>query len=176
MWWILGIVAICVGAFVLMVFIGGRFLGKEYVGQVTAIIDLPVEDVWKAVNDFQTNPVSANMCRSVSKTQEDKEEEVWVEDIGSTQISVTVQSRTEHQLVRNMQDRIVPMTAVCTVQLESMGQSCQITAKNEITIEDGTWHVPVFRCVLYFFSGAKKGMKAYVKNVAKNLSTQPKFS
>lgn len=177
---ILSIFAILVGLIVVTFvtfLIVGRFLRKEYSGEVEAILDRPLEDVWKAINDFDAHPVSAQMCRQVTHQQNAAGEDVWIEDIGSSKISVTIESRqVPNQLVRKMVDGSLPMISICAVDLESIGDGCRITASNAITVNDGTWHVPFFRSILFFFGMTRKGMKAYVTHVAKGLETKPEFS
>ena len=108
---------------------------------------------------------------------DDDGNEIWTEDNGSSQVTVRVVSRTDQQqLTREMIDGTVPMTATCEVSLESTGDGCRVTARNDITIEDGSWQVPVLRCMLFFFGRAEKGMKSYVIQLANHLETKPEFS
>lgn len=167
-----GVVVLTLVSFLIL----GRFLRKEYAGKVDATLDRPIEDVWQAILDFQSNPVSAKMCRSVTSEVRDGQE--WsVEDLGSSQVSVRVTARSEQEsITRKMQDNRIPMEAECKIELESTGEGCRVIASNRISVHDGSWQVPMIRSMLFLFGLASKGMKAYVTQLAHNLETKPEFN
>ena len=163
MWmWIVGVPV----GLVVVVFVVGSLLPSDY--RVRGHVDLALSpaELWKRLTDIEKHPMSANMARNVEVLPQENGLPVWIEDIGSTKIRVrsTVLDEPVH-VVRKMEDEIVPMTAHTEFTISPNGDGSRVAVDHAIRIDSGTWHVPVFRVTLTLFSGARRGMEAFFKNV-----------
>jgi len=154
----------------------GLLSPEDYAATVTGVIDAPPEEVFRHLENFEDNPGSGAMARSVELLPEDEWENglrAWIEDIGSTRIRVqTVEIDEGKLLVRDLQDQVVPMRARWTIRLEPEVVSTLITATNETKISKGTWHVPLFRFLMRFMNGARRGLVHYLTRLGKSVGSE----
>lgn len=174
---IFGVLGIVFSIVLVIAFLFGNRLPAEYSGSVTAVLDRPIEDVWKAIKDVKSNPISAQMCRSVSEEVDSNGTAFWYEDISSGRIKVVSVSEIEMEAwVRRSIDFSNGMQSLCEIQVKDVGDGCQILAKNQINLETRSVFSPLLRCMLYFFGVTRLGMKKYVVQIASFLETKPEFS
>jgi len=174
---ILGVLGIVFSTLLVLALLFGNRLPSEYSGRVTATIDRPIEDVWKAVKDVISNPISARMCLSVTEETDENGTRFWYENISAGKIRVNSVSEVEMKSwVRRSIDASTDMQSLCKVEVKDVGDVCQITADNQITFGKGSFFGPLLRCMLYFFGLTRLGMKKYVVQIANYLETNADFS
>jgi hypothetical protein len=101
----------------------------------------------------------------------------WIEDMGSTKVTVTTTEMTApHRLRRHMKDSVVPMTAEFDVTIEETPTGCKVTATSVNVIRSGTWHVPFFRVILKLTGSGRTHLKSFWMTLAKNLGTTPRIA
>ena len=173
--WIILLFALPLGI-VLLPFLLGMISPAQYTATVTGVIDASPEDVFRHIENVQDNPGAGAMARSVDLLPEQEWEDgrrTWIEDIGSTRIRVeTVESVEPTRIVRDLQDQVVPMRARWTIDLAPMGDGTHVTATNVTTISKGTWHVPLFRFLMRFMNGARRGVVHYLTRLGKSLGSE----
>ena len=151
-------------------FVIGMFLPERYEARLVVTLDRPPEVVWAALMDYLANPITGKMRKRTEPLPDVNGLPSWKEDMGSTQMTMTTEVSTPPTLLRRrMVDSVVPMTAEWDVALEATPQGCRATASSVNIIRNGTWHVPFFRVIVGLFGGAKMGLRAYWKGVARNL-------
>jgi hypothetical protein len=163
-------------ALVILVMIVGRFLPERYEAKIQMTIQRSPEDIWAAMHDYRKHPMAGSMVKKIEELPPQNGMPVWVEDIGSSQVTVTtIESEPPRHLVRELADRVLPMTARGEVHLERLENGCRVTATNETWIRRGTWHVPIFRFILTVTNGSRKALLNYWKKIAKDLGETGQF-
>jgi len=167
------------GLFLLPVLLG-MFSPENYEASVEGVIDAPPDEVFRKLEDIEDNPGSGAMARGVDLLPEDEWENglpAWIEDLGSTRVLVrTVESEPDRLLVRSLEDQVVPMSARWTIRLAPEGDGTRITATNETRISRGTWHVPLFRFLMQFMNGARRGLVHYLTRLGKSVGSEFRVS
>lgn len=169
------IFAVPLGLLLLPVILG-LFSPENYEATVTGVIGASPDEVFRQLENVEDNPGSGAMARSVEMLPEDEwvdGRRAWIEDLGSTRIRVeTVEAEPGRLLIREMEDQVVPMRARWTIVLEAQGDSTLITATNETTISKGTWHVPLFRFLMRFMNGARRGLVHYLTRLGRSMDRE----
>lgn len=88
----------------------------------------------------------------------------------------TLESVAPTRLRRQSKDSVVPMTAVFEVDRSPTGDGTRIRAPTDIRIVDGTWCVPLFRCMLKLFGGARRGLTYHYRKLAEGLGVSADFA
>ncbi|MGF1579606.1 MAG: hypothetical protein ACFCD0_09600 [Gemmataceae bacterium] len=156
----------------------GFFLPETYEAELTVAYDVPPDKVWAALQDPEKIPIAGSRIQNVEMvSQQDDPKKVWIEDMGESQVDVKTIEQTElKHLKRTLDDRVITsMHGVMEFRLERTEPGTQVKATNTITIKLGTWHVPVFRCVMYFSNGARVGLRDYLQRVGEHAESTPKF-
>lgn len=149
-------------------YIAGKLLPKTYRNQATLLLRHPPEVVWEAIANMEALPVTGSTQHLIQPISEEGELPAWLIDMGASQITVqTVESDPPYALTRVMADSIVPMTTRYEYQLTPMGDGTDLSIKEEGYIDDGTWHVPIFRLTVRLTRGA--GLKFYCRQLAEQL-------
>ncbi|MHC4953431.1 MAG: SRPBCC family protein [Planctomycetota bacterium] len=152
---------------------------ESYEATVEAEIDAPPDTVFRMLEDVSSNPGSGAMTKSVETLPREEWQHglpAWIEDLGSTRIRVqTVQAEPGRLLVRELEDEVVPMRARWTLELEPNGAGTLLTATNETTISKGTWHVPLFRFLMRFMNGARRGLVHFLTRLGRSLECDIRF-
>jgi hypothetical protein len=171
LWISLGVV----GALVVIPFLVGSFLPERYQARVRLTMARSADDVWQALSDHRAHPLSGKQCRKV----EDVAGEglpVWVEDLGQTRVTVrTVEAARPTRLAWTAADSVVPLTARWDVDIESEGEGCVVSAASEMVVRRGTWHVPLFRFILWLTGGGKKALVDRFRAVGRTLNAPPNW-
>ncbi|MCA9256770.1 MAG: SRPBCC family protein [Phycisphaerales bacterium] len=175
MYWAIGGVAVIVVLFVIVIVVG-RSLPKAFSAATSIQLNQSPEAIWTAINDYQKFPVSARMRKRTEPLPDAEGLPCWREHIGSSRIRVTtLESRAPSRLVRRMEDEVVPMTMRTEYTIESTGSGARLRCAAEGSVEDGTWHAPVFRFMIRVFNGVKSGQKQYLASVARHFNESPRF-
>lgn len=164
-------------ALALLPFVVGLFLPESYDARIQFTLSRPPEDVWAAISNPEKHPMTGQMMKQVTRRPDENGLPVWVEDMGSSQITVKVVEATPptHQK-RQVKDSVVPMTAEWTFHIEKTEGGSRITATNHTVIRSGTWHVPLFRFIMTLTKGAEMGLKDYWSGVAREFGETPSFA
>src|SRR5205085_241578 len=129
-------------------FVVGSFLPERYEGHVCLTLRQAPEEVWAALSDYEKHPVTGSMRQKTEKLPDENGLPAWVEDLGSTRITVTTTEATPpRRLRRHFADASLPMTSDVDLRLEPDGAGCRVSASAVTTIRPGTWHVPLFRLI-----------------------------
>ncbi len=173
LWIVIGIVA----ALVLVPFIIGSLLPQRYEGQTEAFLAQAPEDVWVALQNYESHPMTGKMMKSVEalpKTEWVDDLPGWVEDMGhGERITVkTVEADRPVRLVREMASAAMPMTSRWVYTLEEADGGCNLTMHGETHIRSGSWMVPIFRFMMVVGGGVKKGLDIQIDMVAKTLGVE----
>ncbi len=180
LWIVIGIVAVLV----LMPFIIGSLLPQRYNGQTEAFLAQSPEEVWAALQNYESHPMTGKMMKSAEalpKTEWVDDLPAWVEDMGhGERITVkTVEADRPVRLVREMASASMPMTSRWVYTLEEADggsdlnlRGCHLTLQGETYIRRGTWMVPIFRFMMVVGGGVKKGLDIQIDMVAKTLGVE----
>lgn len=170
-WWLilLGAAVVLVILIVGSAFVIGSKLDEQVMSSVSMSFDQPPETVWKAIADYERNPVSGAMRRETIPLPDEDAGPAWKEDISNSIITVrTLVSYEPTRLVRLFEDSVVPMTSRVEYLLESDGEGTRVTMDSITTIKDGTWHVPIFRVMLHLAPDA--GSLQYLTDLRAHLT------
>ena len=170
LWIVIGIV----GVLVLVPFIIGSLLPERYEGQTEAFLAKSPEEVWAALLDYESHPMTGKMMKSVEALPETEwivDLPAWVEDMGhGERVTVkTVEADRPVRLVRQMVSASMPMTSRWEYALEEADGGCKLSMHGETYVRRGTWMVPIFRFMMVVGGGVKKGLDIQVDMVAKTL-------
>ncbi len=173
LWIVLGIVAVLI----LVPVIIGLLLPERYEGQTEAFLAQSPEDVWAALQNYESHPMTGKMMKSAEvlpKTEWVDDLPAWVEDMGhGERITVkTVEADRPVRLVREMASASMPMTSRWVYALEETDGGCKLTVAGETYIRRGTWMVPIFRFMMVVGGGVKKGLDIQIDMVAKTLGVE----
>lgn len=175
-WRWLGIVLGAGLGFFLALMVIGSFLPEQYEARAQMDLKASPEQVWEALSDYRKHPVTASMSRAVQPLPDEDGLPAWVEDIGSSKITVrTLESRPPTYLQRQFADAAVPMVAVSEVRIEPLEAGCRVTATTQATIRHGTWHVPIFRIMLSITGGLNQGLRDHLAEIARSLGESAHF-
>lgn len=164
--WLIGLLILFVVATAL--YLSGYLLPKAYTNVATLLLRSSPETVWQAITDVEALPVSGSPEHVVQPLESDGEHAAWLIDIGSTQLTVqTVEADPPRKLVRVIADAVVPMTARYAYILTPMGSGTDLTIVEEGYIDNGTWHVPIFRIIVRLMRGA--GIRQYCQQLTTHL-------
>ncbi|TNE57507.1 MAG: hypothetical protein EP340_08305 [Alphaproteobacteria bacterium] len=150
----------------------GLFLPATYQADVSRVIDASRSEVWAAINDYNDNPISGRMAQKVTTLESDSKLAEWIEDIGASQITVKDLERQGNKVIkREARDSIVPLYATITIRLGDRDGKTAIHVTNETRINNGTWHVPLFRLSMYFTSSLEDGLENYLDELEADLES-----
>src|SRR5262245_28127538 len=159
LWIPLGVVLLLI----LTPFVAGRFMPRDFRETAEIVIPRPIDEVWAAVQDVQRYPISARMTRGSERLPDVEGRMAWREDIGSSKISYRVVELAQpSRRVIEGRDAIVPMSMVSTCELTAIDGGTRVRVETKVHLDDGTWHVPVFRFLLTVTGGMKSGLNQYL--------------
>ena len=169
-WFALGGLALLVATLVAI----GMLMPQRYVGRSQVVYAKPTDDVWNALLDYDSHPMTGRMKKSVEAQPDDNGLPVWIEEMGQGDpiLVKTVEAKRPIHLVREMTSETVPMTSRWEYTLEPSDQGCALTIDGETYIRNGTWHVPLFRLMMVLGGGVKKGLDIQLDMIAETLGVQ----
>lgn len=151
-------------------YVVGMFASKNFVGRGEATFAAKPESVWAKIDEPGGIPIAGRACQHVTPLPDEKGLQCWTEDLGETQLTVrTIVSEPQHRIVRYITDSVVPITMTSEWILEPAGSGTKVTVTTSGTIEDGTWHVPLFRFIMVTMNGANSGPREYLKALKTSL-------
>ena len=154
-------------ALILLAAAVGFFLPEVYTATGRLQTSLPARELWRRLHDPETYPMTGKMCRSVELLPARDGLATWIEDMGRSKLRIhNRESEEPVQLVRILEDTVVPFEGRAEFTLEDTESGCVITCRNTSTIRSGTWHVPFFRVTIALFGGTKAGCKDYLTRLA----------
>ena len=173
LWIIVGIVAVLV----LVPFIIGPLLPQRYEGQTEAFLAQSLEEVWVALQDYESHPMTRKMMKSVQalpRTEWVDDLPAWVEDMGhGERITVkTVEADRPVRLVRELASAAMPMTSRWVYTLEEADGGCNLTMHGETYVRRGSRMVPIFRFMMVVGGGVKNSLDIQIDWVAKTLGVE----
>lgn len=148
----------------------GAFAGKEFSGAGQAVFAAPPERVWEKIVEAGGIPIAGRACERVTPLPDEPSGKCWTEDLGETQLTVrTVVTEAPRRIVRQMTDSVVPIRMTSEWLIEPEGSGSRVTIRTSGTIEDGTWHVPLFRFIMITMNGANSGPREYLRALKASL-------
>jgi len=151
----------------------GIFLPSTYSVTVTRTFDASSDAVWTKINDYEAHPVSGRMARQITNLPSDPDQPAWVEDIGSSKITLTTLDQEPGSFLhRQAFDSVVPMNAVIKIRMSREGDQTTVSITNQTTVRQGTWQVPLFRLSLYFTNSLETGIVDYLKAIEDDLNNK----
>jgi len=161
---------------VLAVFAVGFMLPERYDAMLSVSFASPPEEVWAAISDYETHPMTGAQRKSTQKQPEERGLPVWVEDLGATKVTVrTLSATAPTHMKRNMTDSVVHMNVDCEFRIEPANGGSRVTATSQTTVRSGNWRAPLFRVTLKM-GGGEKGFRDYWSSIGKSLGETPQFA
>ncbi len=168
------IIIVAIGALIALLVVIGFLMPVRYEGTTTVEYDRSVQQVWDALQNVETHPMTGRMMKSVETLPSDEGRPAWKEDMGHGEI-MTVKTTTfepPHHMTREMTAAAVNMTSEWEYALEPAGQGCRVSLSGVTDIETGTWHTPIFRVMMVVGGGVKKGLDTQLDMAASTLEAQ----
>ncbi|MBL8878040.1 MAG: hypothetical protein JNG88_02880 [Phycisphaerales bacterium] len=148
----------------------GMFAGKEFSGVGQASFVAQPERVWEKIVEAGGIPIAGRACERVTPLPDEPGGKCWTEELGETQLTVrTVSTEPPRRIVRQMTDSVVPIRMTSEWVIEPEGSGSRVTIRTSGTIEDGTWHVPLFRFIMITMNGANSGPREYLQALKASL-------
>jgi hypothetical protein len=171
-------VAVVLVALVILVMAGGWFLPDSYPAHVVMKINQSPAVVWAAVADYEKHPISGAMRKSTQKLPDENGLPVWIEDIGETRLRVQVVSAQPPNHIKwQFTDEVVKsLSAWSETHIAAEGSGSLITTHSETRIVRGSWHVPIFKVILWMTRAHEKGVRDYWTSVGQSLGETPQFT
>lgn len=162
LWIPLGIVLLLI----LTPFVAGRFMPRDFHESAEVVIPRPIDEVWAAIQDVSRYPISSSMTRGTERLPDADGRPAWREDIGSSRINYrVVELSPPSRRVIEGRDAVVPMTMRSTCELTAVEGGTRVRVETDVHLDDGTWHVPVFRFLLTVTGGIKSGLNQYLRSL-----------
>ena len=109
---------------IVAVFVIGMLMPERYTGRSQVVYPKTAQDVWAALLDYESHPMTGKMKKSVQAQPAENGLPVWIEDMGQGDpVTVrTVAAEPPGHMVREMTAKTVPMTSRWEYKLEPTGQ------------------------------------------------------
>ena len=142
----------------------GRTLPEQYRSRGSFVVAATPEEVFDRLSDREAAPMSGDMTKSSEDLPAKGRRPVWKEDLGSDRIRVTtIASERPRKIVRELAAEVVSsMTARVEIGIEPEGEGSRVSVDWTNSLPPGTWHVPVFRCMLTMTGGSKGSIGSYL--------------
>ena len=170
LWIALGLLALVLATPIVV----GLFLPERYEGSTVASFAEPPEEVWRALMDYESHPMTGRMGKSFERLADHQGMPSWTEDMGRGEVITvtTVEMEEPTRLVRDMTSSGVPMTSHWVYQLERAADGSCVTLTGRTHIESGSVLSPFFRFMMVVGGGVKKGLDIQMEMVAESLGAQ----
>ena len=147
---------------------------ERYQGRSQVIYAKSAEEVWDALLDYDSHPMTGKMKKSAQSQPSENDLPVWIEYMGHGELITikTLEADRARRLVREMTSQSMPMTSRWEYTFESAGAGCRLTIDGTTHIRSGTWHVPFFRVMMVLSGGVKKGLDIQLDMVAESLGIE----
>jgi hypothetical protein len=140
-------------------------------GASSRVMPAPPEVVWATISE----PARVTMSEhaTVAPLPADPLPS-WEEDLGETRLIVRTESVGPGMtIVRSARDTSLPMTLTLTATVHPEGAHARVETIATLDIEDGTWHVPVFRALVRATGAAQTAQESWLQRVEAALPAQP---
>jgi hypothetical protein len=152
---------------VIVLLVIGHFLPPDYSFEVRRRISESPEVVWQRMIDASAYPLSTKMCRGVAVHDASPGQESWTEDMGASSATYTVvESDEPRRRTITAKDNVVPLSFRSVTTLTAVEGGTEVHTVVNGRIENGTWHVPIFRLVIHGIGAAKTGAQQYLDSLA----------
>lgn len=157
--------AVLAGVGITLVVIG-HFLPPDYSFEVRRGVALAPEVVWQRMQDVQNYPLSTKMCRGVVLLDSTAGRESWTEDMGASKATcAVVESLEPARRTVTAKDNVVPLSFRSVTTLTPVEGGTELHTVVNGRIENGTWHVPIFRLLIHWAGAAKSGSQQYLDSL-----------
>jgi uncharacterized protein YndB with AHSA1/START domain len=176
MWALITVVGLI--ALIALIVLVGYLMPVRYEGRAVVEYDRSVQQVWHALQDVETHPMTGWAMKSVEALPADEGRPAWREDMGHGEV-ITVRTSTYEppgRMVRDMSAGAVKMSSRWDYTLEPAGPGCRVSLSGVTDIERGTWHTPIFRLMMVVGGGVKKGLDTQLDMVASTLAVEASSS
>ena len=138
----------------------GLFLPERYEGSTVVSFAEPPEEVWGALMDYESHPMTGRMGKSFEQLPDRNGLPSWTEDVGRGEVITvtTVDLEEPRRLVRDMASSGVPMTSHWVYELERAGDGSCVTVTGTTDIKSGSPLSPFFRFMMVVGGGVEKGL------------------
>ncbi len=158
-----------------LVFVVGSFLPDEYLSDIRHASKSSAEEVWSKLSDPKVVSYGGRQCRKLTVLSAEGEPLRWREDLGPSKATHdVVESTPNARFVSESTDSVVPMTMRREVQLTPSDSGTTVTVSQRIHVRSGTWHVPIFRLMMWL-GAADAGVKDYLRRLAAQLGEKPEL-
>ena len=163
-WFGIGVCLVFLGAVALYSL--GIFLPATYSATVSRTFDARQDIVWQALSDFERHPISGKMARSVTALPDDAQYPAWVEDIGSSKITIrTIEVKAKKFLHRRASNNVEPVTVEIKIRVQRNEGRTTVSIDYQTTVRQGTWRVPLMRLLLFFTDSLEKHTDNYLEAI-----------
>lgn len=162
MTWILGVLVVIAGTYVI-----GYFLPVTMRGSGERTVTQTPDMVFRAVLDGQNFPMNADMVKAVHLDGDGR----WREELGNSEVRVeTVEAKAPVRVLRRYSDSKYPIAAETEILIAPAQRGTYVAVSTRITLVNGHVLAPVLRLLLFGFKGVQKGVVAYLDQLEKGLN------
>lgn len=173
---ILGILIGTLAFLLVSVLVVGRFLPEEYLSKVQHASAQSPDAIYPLLLDPRAVSYGGKQVRSITVLSEEGELLKWREDLGPSKFTSGVVELDENsRVVVEGIDSVVNMTMRREITLTPNGSGTTVAINQRILIENGTWHVPIFR-IMMRLGAANAGVKDYLRRLANKLGENSNLS
>lgn len=148
----------------------GMFASKDFAGSGEAVFTAPPDVVWSKIAEPGGIPIAGRACERVTQLPDENGGVGWTEELGETRLTVrTTVSEAPRRIVREITDSVVPIRMTCEWIVEPGANGTHVRITTRGRIEDGTWHVPLFRFIMVTMGGANSGPREYLNALRASL-------
>lgn len=154
----------------------GLLMPERYQGRSQVVYAKTAEQVWDALLDYDSHPMTGKMKKSVQTQPPENGLPVWTKDMGHGELITikTLEADRARRMVREMTSQSIPMISRWEYTFEPTDPGCRLTIDGVTDIRSGTWHVPIFRVMMVLSGGVKKGLDIHLDMVADTLGVEAK--
>jgi len=149
----------------------GSALPARTEGAASRVMPAPADVVWATILE----PARVTLAeRATVARRPDDPLPSWSEDLGETLMIVRTESIGPGMtIVRSARDTSLPMTLTLTATVRPEGDHARVDTVATLDIQDGTWHVPVFRAIVSATGAAQTAQESWLRRVKDALPAQP---
>jgi hypothetical protein len=162
LWILAGLVLLVVALFAV-----GHLLPAVHRGEATADLPLGIDTVWAAAHAVEQLPISGQ-ARHVERLPDADGRPSWVEDLGSTRLTVVTESwEPPRTAVRRVTDAEAPVSMRMEIALAPLEGGTRATARMSIEIATTSWQGPFFRWMMLLTGGARLAVRSWLRRLNK---------
>lgn len=148
----------------------GMFAAKDFAGSGEAVFVASPDVVWAKIAEPGGIPIAGRTCERVTRLPDENGGACWIEELGETRLTVRMTvAEPPRRIVRHITDSVVPISMTCEWIVEPGADGTHVRITTRGRIEDGTWHVPLFRFIMVTMGGADSGPREYLNALRASL-------